>query len=195
METKKFVKAKSQGKLVKQTEPKKGVIPEDYLTIENDPMKNAAIRKSILPSLLVGLNDLGLKYSRCLSGVPSPSNRMMKVEDEYGNEKKALLITGEQLQRLDEVKRGEMGTDAYVAVTAFILETSIFDYKKNTKQALKVLLDCDGYVGEKVLWPDFFNNSLNYPAELKKGNICTVFLKKRHDKDDPCSITDIVIEA
>lgn len=85
--------------------------------------------------------------------------------------------------------------DFYVAVTAFVVETSIFDYQKNTKQALKVIMDCDSYVSEKVLWPSFYTQTLTYPKELTKGNICTIFLKKRAGKNDPCMITDIVIEA
>lgn len=189
LETKKFNKAKSEGKLIKQLEPKKGQIPEEYLNIEKDPMKNAAVQKSILPSLLVGLHDLGRHYSKCITAQHKPSRMMTSP-----NGQQVLLVTGEMLQRLDEMQGDLVPKDAYIAVTAFIVDTEVFDYKKNTKQALKAILDSDSYISEKVLWPDYFNGELNYPKELKKGSICTVFLKKRANKNDPCSITEIVIE-
>lgn len=186
----KVEKAKQEGKLIRQTEPKKGEIPELYLNIEKDPIKNAAIKKSILPSLLVGLYDLGRHHSKCIVGRSTPSKI---VNDSQNNE--TLLVTGEILQRLNETPEEAMVKDMYVAVTCFVVDTEIFDYKKNTKQALKLIMDCDGYVQEHVLWPDYFSQQLVYPKDLKKGNICTVFLKKRAGKGDPCSITEIVVEA
>jgi DNA polymerase III alpha subunit len=192
-------KAAKEGKQIKTFEPKKGIVPEDYVELCKDPvknaMKNAAIQKSILPSLLVGLHDLGRYHSKCIVEGTSKPSKIMTYTNYDGEVKQVLLITGEMLQRLDETPGEAMPRDAYVAVTAFIVDTDIFDYKKNTKQALKVTLDCDGVVGEKVLWPNYFSGVLEYPKELKKGQICTVFLKKRAGKNDPCSITDIVIEA
>ncbi len=111
------------------------------------------------------------------------------------NGDEVLLITGEMLQRLDETPGDAFEEDKFVAVTAFIVDTDVFDYKKGTKQALKINMDCDSYVNEKVLWPDYFTGILSYPSDLKKGCIATVFLKKRAGKNDLCSIMDIVIEA
>lgn len=195
METKKFgekvVEASKKGKTIKATEPKPGQIPEEYLNIEKDPMKNAAIRKSILPSLLVGLHDLGQMHSKCILGKNRPS-RIVTSPDE-GRE--VLLVTGETLQRLNEMKGEEVVKDAYIAATGYVVETKIFDYKKNTRQALKCTVDFDGYLNELVLWPNYFTQELNYPSELKKGSIATFFLKKRAGKDDACSIQEIVIEV
>ena len=173
--------------------PKKGVIGDEYLTIENDPMRNAAIRKSILPSLLVGLNDLGKNYSKCIKNHPKPS-KLMSYVDEWGNEQEAILITGEMLQRLEE-PTSIVNKDIIVAVTAFIISTEVRDYAKNTKQMLKVNMDVDGFTKEFVMWPDFKTNELLYPSDLKKGNICTIFLKKRANKEGSCNIVSIVIEA
>ena len=189
IENKKFKKAKSEGRLIKKVEPNKGTIPEEYLNIEKDPMKNAAIQKSILPSLLVGLHDLGRHHSKCIAGT-RPSKIM--ISPTTGDN--PLLITGEYLQRLDEMPGDRVPKDMFVAVTAFIVSTSVFDYKKNTKQALKVTIDCDSHISEKVLWPDYFSGVLTYPPELRKGSIATIFLKKRANKSDPCSITEIVVE-
>ena len=194
VETRKFnkysEKVQKEGKTTRAKVPKKGTIPDEYLNIEKDPMKNAAIKKSILPSLLVGLHDLGRHHSKCIKGKTLPSKIMT---NSVGQE--VLLVTGEFLQRLDEMPGESTPRDAYVAATAFVVETSVFDYQKNTKQALKVILDIDGVVGERVLWPDYFSGVLEYPKELSKGNIVTVFLKKRAGKSEPCSITEIVIEA
>jgi DNA-directed DNA polymerase III PolC len=186
----KVAKAKEEGKLLKQTEPKKGEIPELYLAIEQDPMRNAAIKKSILPSLLVGLYDLGRHHSKCIVERAKPSKIMTAYD---GSE--VLLVSGGTLQRLDEMPEEAMTKDVCVAVTCFIVDTEVFDYKKNTKQALKVIMDVDGYVQEHVLWPNYFSQELVYPKELKKGNICTIFLKKRAGKGDNAAITEIVIEA
>jgi DNA-directed DNA polymerase III PolC len=186
----KSVKPNKEGSL---PTPKKGEIPEEYLNIEKDPMKNAAVRKSILPSLLVGLHDLGRNHSKCIKG----SVRSSKIMTAY-NGHECLLVTGEMLQRLNEMPADSIPEDKYVAATAYVVSTEILDYKKNTKQALKVTCDFDGFVVELVQWPDYFSGQLIYPKELKKGNIVTVFLKKRAGKtgkNDNCSIQDIVIEA
>lgn len=201
----KIEKAKKEGKTVKAQEPKLGEIPEEYKNIEKDPIKNAAIKKSILPSLLVGLRDLGSNYSKCLENRDVPSKMMvsymgrekMALDSRYrpAEHEKIFLISGEMLQQLDDQTAEEVPEDKYAAVTAFIVDTKIFDYKKNTKQALKVVMDVDGTVSEKVLWPDYFTQKLEYPKELKKGCIATIFLKKRADKGDPCSIQEIVVET
>ena len=183
----KSIKPKKNGEV---PVPKKGQIPEEYLTIEQDPMKNAAVQKSILPSLLVGLYDLGRYHSKCIINKHKPSKIMTSPQ---GNE--VLLVSGEMVQRLNEMKGEQVPKDAYVAATCFVVSTEIFDYKKNTKQALKIVGDFDGHVSELVCWPNYFTGLLEYPKDLRKGNICTVFLKKRNGKDDVCSITDIVIEA
>lgn len=193
-EVKKFNKklqvAKEAGKTIKQTEPKKGEVPEEYLEVEKDPMKNAAIKKSILPTLLVGLYDLGKMHSKCIIGRSRPSKLMTSP-----NEVQSLLVSGEMLQRLDEMKGERVPKDQFVAVTCFIVATRVFDYQKNTKSAITITMDCDGFVAEHVLWPDYFSHQLVYPQELAKGQICTVFLKKRAGKGDPCTIQEIVIEA
>jgi len=191
----KVEKAQKEGKKIKTSEPKTGVIPEYYTDLCKDvvknALKNAAIQKSILPSLLVGLNDLGRNHSRCIVGKNKPSKIMTSPKEG----KEVLLITGEMVQRLNEMPGESVPKDAYVAATGFIVDTKVFDYKKNTKQALKLIIDFDSYLGEYVLWPDYFSGLLEYPPELTKGNICTVFLKKRANKGDPCSIQEIVIEA
>ena len=173
----------------------KGEIPKEYLQMQKTPMINAAIQKSVLPSLFVGLYHLGQNHSKCLKNPASRPSKNMQVTNIDGEKKEVLLISGEFLQHLNEMTGDRVGKDLYVAVTAFIVGTKIQDYSNNTKQMLKVIMDCDGYVKEHVLWPNYFTQELVYPKDLAKGKICTVFLKKRAGKDDPCTITNIVIEA
>jgi hypothetical protein len=146
-----------------------------------------------------------MNHSKCIFGDKKPSKLMVTPEglEKLKKNSKAFLrddermylISGEMLQALDEKKGHEVSEDKHVAVTAFIVGTSVFEYKKNTKQALKVIMDCDGYVKDHVLWPDYFTQELVYPAELKKGCICTIFLKKREGTSDPATIQKIIIEA
>ena len=203
----KIEKAQKSGKVSRQLQPNKGEIPEEYLTIEENPLKNAKIKKSILPSLLVGLRDLGLQYSSCLKQKGYP--KMLSPDQQYELSQNphaifpdndlCFLMTGEGIQRLNENNGETLIEDVYVCGIGFVVDTKVFDYKKNTKQALKVILDFDGYIQELVMWPNYFTGELNYPPELSKGQICTVFLKKRVGTPDKpsgvCNIESIVIEA
>lgn len=195
----KVKKSKETGKLIKQLEPKKGEIAQEYLEIEKNPLNNAKIKKSILPSILLGLYDLGRKHSKCRifdkNDKEKTDSGRLHWYDDNGRERKSLLITGESLQRLDEMKGERVPEDCYVAVIAFIADTKVFDYKKDTKQALKVVMDVDGYLKEHVLWPDFYSGQLEYPKDLVKGQICTIFLKKRAGQDGDCAIQHIEIEC
>ena len=171
-------------------QPKKGRIPEEYLTIEENPLKNAAVQKSILPSLLVGLYDLGRHNSKCIIGRSKPS----KLMTQPSTNKEVLLINSDNLQRLDEMQAEFVTDDRYVAACGFVVEMKIFDYKDNTRQALKLTIDFDGLLREYVMWPDFYTQQLHFPKDLAKGTICTFFLKKRKNKGDCMSIQEIVVE-
>ena len=110
------------------------------------------MRKSVLPSLPIDMHALGKKHSKVLSN----QNRFRSaVTNQRGYD--TLLINGEQLKRLDELEGDAIQKDVYVASTCFIVKAEEFSYpKKNpTKRALKIILDADGYVSEKVLWPDY----------------------------------------
>jgi len=59
---------------------------------------------------------------------------------------------------------------------------------------LKIILDEDGYVSEKVLWPDYESGELIYPETLKKNSIATVFFRKKAGRKD-MSIQSIFVET
>ena len=172
----KVVKAHSEGKKMRTTQPKEGVVPVEYLNLS--PMVDAAMKKSVLPSIHISTYDLGRRFSKVIERwADTPSVRS-------ANGHATRLINGDTLQRLDEMPGENIEKDVYVASTAYVVKAEEFSYSKNTKRALKMILDVDGYVSEKVLWPGYESGVLEYPAELKKGAIITIFMRKRAGKKD-----------
>lgn len=184
----KLEQATAKGKKMKAVQPKKGEIPVEYLTLE--PMEDAAMRKSILPSLPIDLWSLGKKHSK----VKGNFQTVPVVVSSRGYS--TPLIDGNSLERLDNHSGLGLAKDIYVASTCYVIETKEFSYpKKNpTKKALKIIMDADGYVSEKVLWADYKSGELLYPSDLKKGAIATFFFRKRIGKKD-MSITGVTVET
>jgi DNA polymerase III alpha subunit/intein/homing endonuclease len=182
----KVKKAQSEGKKLSALGPKEAIIPEGYIDLH--PIKDVAMRKSVLPSLPVDLYALGARYSRVLapfSNKPSVTSR---------NGYRTLLLSGEKLRRLDELEVHKIKDDMYVASTCYVLEAKEFPYANNTKRALKMILDADGYVSEKVLWPEYESGNLIYPSTFKKGCIATIFFRKKVGRKD-MSVMNIVVET
>jgi len=186
----KLAKAEKEGKKIRATQPKDGKIPEEYVNLH--PVKDAAMRKSVLPSLPVDLYGLGKKYSKVLSSNPTKAQSTVTSSRGYDT----LLIDGERLKRLDDISGESLQKDIYVASTCFVVEAKEFSYPKNnpTKRALKTILDSGSDTIERVLWPDYNTGELVYPKEFKKGCIATVFMRKRVGKKD-MNIIEIVVEG
>lgn len=182
----KVKKAQESGKKMRALQPKEGVVPEEYIDIH--PVKDAAMKKAVLPSLPIDLYALGAKYSKVLDSFSDKPAVMSK------NGYRTLLLNGEKLRRLDELDGAAIQEDIYVAATCFVIEAKEFAYAKNTKRALKMILDADGYVSEKVLWPEYESGKLVYPSTLKKGAIATVFFRKKVGRKD-LSVMNIVVET
>jgi DNA-directed DNA polymerase III PolC len=182
----KVKEATEKGKKVRALAPKPGEIPEGYLNLH--PLKDAAMKKSVLPTMPINIFDLGKRFSKVIDKhVSTP----MAV-DHRGY--RSPLISGEKLQRLDQMDGHSLEKDVYVASTVFILKTEEFNWSNNTKKALKMIIDADGYISEKVLWPSYDSGELEYPPELKKNVIATIFFKKRAGKKD-MSIMSVVVES
>lgn len=190
VEVKKFndrvEKAKREGKTTRAVQPKQGEVPEEYLNLH--PLTDAALKKSILPSMPINFHELGKRFSKILT----PVNGLPKVMSPNGHS--TLLVSGEKLQRLDEHSGEGLEKDIYVASTCYVVKAEEFSYAKGTKRALKMVLDADGYVSEKVLWPDFNTGTLIYPPEFKKGAIATVFFRKKIGKKD-MSVQAVHVES
>lgn len=182
----KLAKAQAEGRRLRATAPKEATVPEEYVDLH--PVKDVAMRKAVLPSLPVDLYALGAKYSKVLD---SFSDRPAVTSK---NGYKTILLNGEKLRRLDETDGVHVTEDLYVAATCFVIEAKEFAYAKNTKRALKMILDADGYVSEKVLWPEYESGQLVYPSTLKKGAIATVFFRKKTGRKD-MSVMNVVVET
>lgn len=182
----KVKKAEETGKKIKQLQPKQGEIPEEYVNLS--PMKAAALKKSILPSLPVDLHSLGRRYSKAKLAIDDKP----MVKGSRGHP--TPLVNGERLKRLDEMDQDSIKEDVYVAATCFVIDAKEFSYAKGQKRALKLNLDTDGFVHEKVLWPQYDTGALVYPKELKKGAIVTIFFKKGSIKKD-LYVVSVTIEA
>lgn len=190
MEVKSFqekaAKATELKKKMRATQPKQGTVPSEYMNLH--PMQDAAMKKAVLPSMPISTYNLGANFSKVLA--PYVLKPMVLSARGY----ETILLNGEQLQRLDELEGSLVKEDIYVAATCYVVEAKEFSYSKNTKRALKMILDVDGYVSEKVLWPGYESGVLEYPASLKKGAIATFFLRKRVGKKD-MAIMSITIET
>lgn len=180
--------AKEKGKTLKALQPKEGKLPEEYINLH--PFQDAAMKKSVLPTLPIDLYGISKVHSKYLVSY----DKKPKVMSTNGYE--TFLVDGRNLQRLDSVPGENVQNDVYVASTCFVIEAKEFSYpKKNpTKKALKLILDSDGYISEKVLWPDYNTGQLNYPKELKKGAIATFFFRKRRGRKD-INIMEVKIES
>ncbi len=178
--------AEESGKKVRLLAPREGKVPEQYIDLH--PIKDAAMRKSVLPSLPIDLHALGKKYSKVLAEYAT----LPSVISPRGY--RTILIDGETLKRLDELPGENIADDKYVASMCFVIEAKEFSYSKGQRRALKLILDSDGYVSEKVLWPDYNSGELIYPEGLKKGAIATFFFRKRAGKKD-MNISGITVET
>jgi len=193
VEIKKFrdKKAEADQKLKKMRalQPKEGKVPQEYIDLH--PLKDAAMKKQVLPTMPIDLHDLGKKYSKILD---ENTNQGKVIDPIWG--KSVLLVDGSVLGRLDKLEGSQVERDIYVAVTCYIIEAKEFSYSKGTKRALKMIVDCgNGTIVEKVLWPSYDSGELEYPEGVKKGSICTIFMKKRAMKSNEMAVLSIFVET
>jgi hypothetical protein len=193
VEIKKFKEKKEEAdskfKKMRALQPKEGVIPEEYVNLH--PMIDAAMKKSVLPTMPIDLHALGCKYSKILDPY---SSKPKAVNPEWG--RSVFLVDGPTIERLDKMNNEEMEKDIYVASTCYVIDVKEFSYSKGTKKALKLTVDCGGnYITEKVLWPDYNTGELNRPENLEKGCIATIFMRKNIKKKGEMSLSNIFIET
>jgi hypothetical protein len=143
--TSKLQKAELTGKKIRATQPKSGVIPPEYVNLH--PIVDAAMRKQILPSLPIDLNDLGKRYSRA-GDQNDPTGSYVINNRGY----RTMLINGERLKKLDETEGESINKDIYVAATCYVIDSKEFSYpKKNpTKKALKLTSRCGRPYSERT---------------------------------------------
>jgi intein/homing endonuclease len=184
----KKAKATDEGKKFKAIAPKEGILPDKYLNLH--PMTEAAMKKAVLPSLVVGLYDLGGRYSKAID--PKSKHGIWML-----NSRKipTLFINSEFLLQLSETDGNNIDKDLYVAATGYVNEIKEFTYSNDTKKALKLNLDFDGIsLGEVVQWPSFDSGELKYDKDTKKGSIVTVFFRKKVGKKE-LNVQEFILES
>jgi DNA-directed DNA polymerase III PolC len=184
----KKAKAEAEGKKVRLAQPKSGTVPTAYVNLH--PMKDIAMKKSVLPTMYADLHGLGAKYSKVIDKWSSKP----KVIDPKFN-KSVFLVDGNTVERLDNLDSMQLEKDIYVAATGYVVEIKEQDYHKGTKRMLKMVVACDNYISEKILWPDYETKNLEYDRAVKKGSIITLFLRKRAQKGGELNVTKFVVEA
>lgn len=68
------------------------------------------------------------------------------------------------------------------ACPAYVIKAEEFTYAKGTRKALKMIVDSDGYVTERVIWPDYNTGKLKQYPDLVKGAVCILFLMRSPNK-------------
>jgi DNA-directed DNA polymerase III PolC len=181
--------AEKDGKKTRAIQPNEGKVPEMYVNIH--PLKDAAMKKAVLPTLPIDLYSIGCKYSKALSKSPGKP----KVYD-IKWDKSIFLEDAPTIEKLDNLDGMKVEKDIYVASTCYVIEAKEFSYSKGVKRALKLTLDFgNGYIKEKVLWPDYNTGNLEYDPGVTKGKIVTVFLRKKALKAGDMNITQIIVES
>jgi hypothetical protein len=176
---------------------KKGEIDPTYLTLS--PLKDFQLKKAIFPTISSNLTELYLQHgSRKNEGSPeSPLISTPRGEMYF-------LRNGDWMQRLDIMK--DIGPkNINFLIVGYVIDCKEFTYSENTKKALKVVIDCDGHIIEKVMWPDYDTGKLGAPKDIKKGSVCLFLMQKRAAKkamygkpakeSSPSSIVEIIVES
>jgi DNA polymerase III alpha subunit len=159
----------------KPKSPKKGEVDPEYLTMS--PLEEFKTKKSVLPTLPVSLSNI-VKNSRTLMDEGQPGRPMFS--DSKGRPKP--MLDGSQLEAFEA--RLPMPQDVYFCVPAYVVDTKPLIYSNNEKKALRLILDIDGRITERVMWPSWGTNSVSVPDGLKKGSVAMVFMNARADKKD-----------
>jgi DNA-directed DNA polymerase III PolC len=149
------------------------------------PIKDFSMKKAILPTLPLNLSSLISKYSTKLFNEGGRS--IPFFSDSRGSPVK--FLNGEQTVRLEEI---DNESELSFCFAGYILDLEERAYAKNTKKMLKITIDCDGYIFDRVMWPDYNTGKLIYPNDLEKGSVAILFCKKRPKKES--SISDIIVE-
>lgn len=167
----------ASGKKVKP--PKKGDVDPQYLSLH--PLKDFKAKKAILPTLPISLSSIVSKHCPLL-------NEGTEQAPMFANDsgKASRMYTGDQLEEL--LKRAAISPfnkDLYFCCPGFVVDVEEFTYSKGEKKALKLFVDIDGRVSEKVMWPAWGENFVKYSSDLKKNSVVLMYMKLRVGKTEP----------
>lgn len=168
---------------IKAKSPKPGEIDSHYLGMH--PIADFAEKKSIYPTMPGSLYKVVLKHCK---RVQEGSDQRPIVSDSRGHPVR--FVSGKEAERLDTIEATKRDID--FACAGYVTKCEEFSYAKNTKKALKIIVDCDGYLTERVVWPDYDTGKLKEFVGLSKGSICLFFLTRRVGKPIT-KLSDIVV--
>jgi DNA polymerase-3 subunit alpha len=163
--------------------PKKGTIDPTYIGMH--PIKDFCERKKILPTMPASVTSLMTTFS---NHCQKTDDNITIAFDHLGRSYR--LLSGEEFQKIEPLISEK---NIYFAMAGYVLKAKEFDYQGGSKKALKINIDCDGYITEQVMWPEYDSGELKYPEELKEGVVGIFFFKKREGKPG-CSIQSIIVE-
>ena len=168
--------------------PKKGTVAPEYVMIP--AKKSYLMKKNVFPTMNLDLNKVLKEDSdaRILHG-----HQYDRIMNQWGKE--VMLVSGEHLQRLDNIELDE-DKSVEVCCPAYVIDAEEFTFGGD-KKALKLNLDSSGYISEKVLWADYDSGVLEYSKDLTKGSIVYVFYKRKLSKNKGIcytNITNIIVE-
>lgn len=179
--------AKANGdKAKKPTAPKvpilkTPVVDEIYATMT--PVMEFQMKKMIMPSINLDLRKLIAAYpNKVKTWTAQLRDKEVHMLEYFDSWKKAFiecpLVSGDQLKHIDET---DFDRDVKVGVAGFIVEAKEFTFHQ-VKKALKLIIDSDGYIHEKIIWSDRDSGKLVYDEELKEGAVCIFIMEKREGK-------------
>ena len=160
------------GKKVKEL--KKGKIQDEYLSLS--PFDDFKVKKSIFPTMPLNLTDLVKKYSKLLD---EGNSGKIKYSRRNGGDAYP-LISGKDMEILE--KKLPIDKDLSFCVPAYIIKVDEFWYSNDTKKALKIHVDIDSKISERVMWPPYGGNEPSYPKNLSKNMIVLLFFKVKEDR-------------
>lgn len=140
------------------------------------PLTDYIKKKSFLPTLPMDLSGLVLKY-----GGQEPVIGMGVAHFGFNGGDLCRFFSGDELARLEA--KGDIGRNYRFCAAGYVVDMSEFTYSGGERKALKMQIETDGYLVERVLWPDYETGVLTYPNDLVKGSIILTFLEKRQGKD------------
>jgi len=170
------------GKKAKPINPDSIKIDRSFLDLH--PIDALKLKKSVLPTMPVDLMGCFVNNSKLFN--EGTSTRPL-YSDKNGRPQP--LIDSNSLQIIIPKLLDKY---ADFCVVAYVIDSKEFSYQKGAKSALKMVLDINGFMSEFVMWPDYNSGKLDYPKELKKGDVILAFMKKRPQKPD-VSISQIII--
>lgn len=168
---------------VKAKPPKQGEIDPHYVGMH--PIVDFVEKKTIYPTMPGSLYDVMIRHC---PRVQEGSLEKPIVSDSVGTPVR--FVNGQDAIKLDSFEPKSRDLD--FACAGYVVKCEEFNYAKNTKKALKMTIDCDGYMTERVIWPDYDTGKLKEYPGLTKGSVCLFFLTRRVDKANT-KLSDVLV--